>query len=325
VASADAGLVNANLVPSINAAALTADWGGVNFVPANLDALTGTESINNANLTVAAGILMGAGTANIEVDNNVSIVLQEPSGKTFTANHLGVLDAGQLPENFVFRLFRAGTNVSGTTTWAITAVAGISGGTVTITDGAVNIPTGCVIGRTASIQVSATRGGAVRYGKVELTRQDAAPPGGGGGTTSNSDNTLDSVSGTTMVAISDEMEVWTGASGVLTFAGWLDINALTEAPDGGFGAKLRWKVKPDGGSYSNVGSADIDEEYQAFVLLDPEFGWLYYSQTGSINAAASQTGLTASSKYFVQLWGARDDATLTKTVSFGGGVTVNGS
>jgi hypothetical protein len=279
----------------------------------------------------AAGNFQGGGFgAGVEVDNNLVLELREPSAKTFTANHQGILDANQLPETFIFRLFRGVTNVSTTTTWAVLSQTGISGGVVTISNGVATIPAGCTIALSASIQVSATRNGVTRYGKVDLARQDAAQPGGSGGgasgSTSNSDNTLNTVNSTSMIAISDEMAVSTSVNGLLTFSGSLSLDVAAMLPIGSFGAKLRWRYKLVGGNFSDVGASDIDDQYPAFVYEDTELGGgVIVADQGLISANASQTGLAASTQYIVQLWGARDSASPAKDVSFGGQVFVNGS
>lgn len=292
--------------------------------------LTLPNAAQNNAITIVNGVVAGIGSGTgAEIDNNVVNHLSEPAGRTFTANHLGVLDALQLPANFQFKQYRGIVDMSASATWAVLSQTGISGGTVTISNGVANIPSGCTIGRTATIQVSATYAGVTRYGKVDLSRQDAAPPtgssggGSGSGSTTATDNTLLSVSTITKIAISDEMEVWTGPAGTLNFGGAMDLNVLEGSAFGGFGVKLRWRVKPDGGSYSDVGGADIDDAYPAYSINEGD-GY-YSSEVGYVEATATKTGLTANAKHFVQLWGARDSASPAKTVAFGGGVSVNGS
>ena len=165
--------------------------------------------------------------------------------------------------------------------------------------------------------------------KVAVTRLDAAPPstGGTGGPTTVTDNTLNSVTNTTMAALSDVMTVKTGSGGTITFAGVLSIIAAAASPGGVFGAQMRWKYRPVGGSFSDVGSV-INETVEAEVyyeeLGEPPIN-RYFRNNGSINVAASQAGLSANTDYEVQLWGARDTSTPTKTLTFGGTVSAAGS
>lgn len=249
--------------------------------------------------------------------------LQIPANRAFTATFSGTIDpSSQLPATFTFRRYRGDVDVSATTAWTIESQTGITGGTVTVSDGIATIPSGCSIASNAQIRVKSDRDGVPIEGTVSITRSDApAPSGGGGGTTVN-DSSFATISSTTKVNISDEMTVKTGSSGAITFSGVLSIVAAAAANDGTFGAVLRWQYKPVGGSYSNVGGADTNETTSASVELE---GGLYFSIDGEIDAAASITGLSANTDYVVKLQAARDDATISKTLSFGGTVYAVGS
>ena len=253
--------------------------------------------------------------------------IEAPAGRNFTANYAGTLDAEQLPANFSFKRYRGDTDVSATSTWTVESQSGITGGTVTISNGVATIPTGCSIGISSQIKVKAVRDGVDLFATVTITRTDAPAPstgggGGGGGGTTVSDSSLNSVSGTTKTAISDEMTVKTGSSGAITFAGLLSINASAAPAVGTFGAVARWQYKPVGGSYSDVGTGDIGESYGAYVYSESGF---YYADPGEINVADSITGLSANTDYVVKLMAARDSSTPTKTIGFGGSVTAIGS
>lgn len=251
--------------------------------------------------------------------------IEAPAGRNFTANYTGTLDAEQLPATFQFKRFKGADDVSTTTTWTIDAQTGISGGTVTISNGVATIPTGCSIATNALIKVKSTRDALDLYATVALTRTDGpAPSGGGGGGTTVSDSTFNSVTGTTKIDLSDEMTVKTGSAGTITFSGALDINAAPSYPTGMFGARLRWRYKPVGGSYSDVGAGDISEAFGCYVWHDGDI-FSYFSEPGAIDAAASITGLFADTDYVVKLTGGRDASSPTKTVGFGGAVYAVGS
>ncbi|MDZ7906361.1 MAG: hypothetical protein U5N55_11725 [Cypionkella sp.] len=131
-----------------------------------------------------------------------------------------------------------------------------------------------------------------------------------------------SVSGTTKIDISDELTVTTGAAGEITFYGLVSINAAAAANDGTFGAIMRWQYKPVGGSYSDVGGADIADDSPVEV---GQYGGSYWAIPGQIDAAASITGLSASTDYVIKLQAARDSSSPAKTISFGGTVYAQGS
>lgn len=256
----------------------------------------------------------------------------EPSDASlsFTANYQGTLDGGQLPATVQFRRWRGSTDVSSSATWSLVSQGSITGGTVSVANGVVTIPSGCVIPPSTTITVKSVRDSFEIVSTIGVTRIDAAPPvpsgggGGSGGGTSATDTTLNAVSGTTKIAVSDLMTVTTGSAGTITFAGSLSLSALRAAPDGTFGVAMRWKYRPVGGSFSDVGASDIAETTEAEVFYDAELDF-YFGSNGSVNVAATLTGLSATTDYEVQLWGARDSASPTKDVFFGGTVSATGS
>lgn len=69
-------VLNDALVPSINQAATTANWNSVNSRPPNLVELSGSESIRNALITIAGGVLSGIGTPGVQVDNSYTAIGQ---------------------------------------------------------------------------------------------------------------------------------------------------------------------------------------------------------------------------------------------------------
>lgn len=251
----------------------------------------------------------------------------EPSDSSvsFTANYQGTLDTGQLPTNIQFKRYRGATDVSTSSTWTIVSQSGITGTTVTVTDGVVTIPSGSTIASTAEIVVKSSRDSFDITSRVAVTRLDAAPPNTGGtsgGTTVN-DSTFNTVTTTTLAAISDIMTVKTGSAGQIDFSAPLTIYAAAASPDGTFGAIGQWKYRAVGGSFSNAGS-QADETTACEVFYDSELD-RYFRTPGSISISATVTGLSANTDYEVQLYAARDTAAESKTVSFGGTASATGS
>lgn len=247
----------------------------------------------------------------------------EPGDATaaFTANYAGTLDAGQLPRNIAFKRWQITADVTADATWAIDSQGGITGGTVTVTDGIVTIPSGVTIPAATEIVVSSAYDGVTLISRIAVTKSNgAAPPGTGGGTTVT-DSTFASVSGTSLTAISDIMIVKAGTSGQLDFSAPLSIIAPAASPDGIFGAIGQWRYRPVSGSFSDAGT-QADETFAATVELE---SGVYFASAGYIDVSATVTGLTASTDYEVQLFAARDSSSPTKTLSFGGTATVTGS
>jgi Putative phage tail protein len=247
----------------------------------------------------------------------------EPGDTTaaFTANYAGTLDAGQLPRNIAFKRWQITADVTADATWAIDSQGGITGGTVTVVDGIVTIPSGVSIPAATEIVVSSAYDGVTLISRIAVTKSNGASPPGTGGGTSVSDSTFGTVSGTTLAAISDLMTVKTGTGGQLTFSAPLSIYAAAASPDGIFGAIGQWRYRPVSGSFSDAGT-QADEIFAATVELE---SGVYFASAGYIDISATVTGLTASTDYEVQLFAARDSSSPTKTLSFGGTATVTGS
>jgi len=249
----------------------------------------------------------------------------EPSDGSvvLTANYQGIIDTGQLPKNISFRRLSGNTDVSASATWTIDSQGGVTGGTVTVTDGVVNIPSGVSTPSGTTIVVKSNYDGVDIYSNISLTRLDAAPPSTGGTGTTVNDSSFNSVSSTTLTAISDIMTVTTGSSGQIVFSAPLNIYADASTPVGTFGAIGQWKYRPISGSFSNAGSQSADD-FGAYVYYDADF-LSYFADAGYISTSATVTGLSANTDYEVQLFAARDSSTPTKTIYFGGTASATGS
>jgi hypothetical protein len=258
---------------------------------------------------------------------SATIPRHEPadSAATFTANYQGTLDVGQLPTNIQFRRFRGSTDVSTTSTWSIVSQSGVTGGTVTVSNGVVTIPTGVSIGSTGEIVVKSARDSFEITSRIVLTRIDAAPPNTGGATggTTVNDSTFNTVTGTSLTAISDLMTVKTGSGGQIVFSAPLSILATAADPEGTFGAIGRWRYRTVGGSFVDAGT-QADDSQPCEIFYDLELD-RYFRIAGSISIGATVTGLSANTDYEVQLFAARDSAPSAKTISFGGTASATGS
>lgn len=286
---------------AIDAAALTSTWSGTKDD-------NGLKPQDNADVTSA-----------------VLPVIESPASRTFTANAGGGLDAGQLPATFVFRRFRGAEDVTATSVSSVISQSGITGGTVTISDGVATIPAGCQIATNSKIVVQISRDGLDLVGTVAISRSDAGAANTGGGGTTVSDTTLNPVSGTSFIDISDEMTVRTGANGTISFSGMLNINAAAEPPAGFFGARMRWWLKPVGGSFAAVGPGAISESEKTWIAEIEGLPDQYTILTqGTINVALAISGYAANTDYIVVLRGARDAATEIKQIGFGGIIYAQG-
>lgn len=252
---------------------------------------------------------------------------------TFTGNSTGVITpADQLPETLLIQRFVGLSDVSGDggTTWTVDYVEGVTGASPTVVDGELTLPTGLVISPSgALIRVKSERSGFILFTDVTLTQINAPPNNNGSGTggTTVNDSTIDGVSTTSLVKVSDTMTVKTGSAGEIDFSGVLSLTGTKGVPTGSFGAVARWRYRAlPAGSWTWAG-AQIDDTVPLEVTLvsgEPPNPSYFERSLGQITVARNQTGLAANTDHEVELHAARDSATGTRTISFGGTATATG-
>lgn len=267
-------------------------------------------------------ILGFGGPALVDLTTEATPRVEGPPGLTFSADFTGVIGDGQLPATANLNRLRGSTDVSTSTTWSIVSQGGITGGTVTVSNGVVTIPAGVAVPASTSITVRSVRDGVTIDTILAVTKTTAAPPstGGGGGTTV-SDSTFGSVSGTSFVAISDLMTVKTGSGGQIALtAASIETIAPAASPTGTFTIELQWRWRTIGGSWNTLTA----RTNSADAVVETESG-AFFAYRGSVTSNETVTGLSASTDHEVQLTARRTSATPTKTISFAGSAVAVGS
>jgi len=267
-------------------------------------------------------ILGFGGPALVDLTTEVTPRVEGPPGLTFSADFTGVIGDGQLPATANLNRLRGSTDVSTSTTWSIVSQGGITGGTVTVSNGVVTIPAGVAVPASTSITVRSVRDGVTIDTILAVTKTTAAPPstGGGGGTTV-SDSTFGSVSGTSFVAISDLMTVKTGSGGQIALtAASIETIAPAASPTGTFTIELQWRWRTVGGSWNTLTA----RTNSADAVVETESG-AFFAYRGSVTSNETVTGLSASTDHEVQLTARRTSASPTKTISFAGSAIAVGS
>ena len=240
----------------------------------------------------------------------------------FTANNAGTLDGVQLPATSRVYRKKGTTDVSSTATWAIQSQNGITGGTVTVSDGIVTIPTGVSIAAQSSIVVRSTLNSVAIDTTITLTKTNAAAPSSGGGGTGTvfSTSTLTGVASTSFTEVASGT-VHTGSGGQIVFAADLSTTGAAEAPAGTFDIELKWQI--DNGGWTDVDSA-VASNGDLTVTYDSEFGF-YDVIPGAVNSSPTQSSLTADTDYPVRLMGRRTTSTPARTVTLSGTISGTGS
>lgn len=250
--------------------------------------------------------------------------VEGPTIRAFTGSYLGALDpTDQLPANIAFARYRGATNVSTTTTWSIVSQGSITAGTVTVSNGVVTIPSGCIIPRDTDMTVRSVRDGVSIDTMVKITRSDAPAPSGGGGSGGGTEKQVTSfaaVTGTSWTDLFSEQTVNTGTGGALALVISQTITTASASPDGTFGIEYRWRYRPSGGSFTDGSTLAAD----ASPVVEVEGGF-YYTTDGSMVDTLNVSGLTASAGYGVILQARRTAASPAKSISFAGSATMTGS
>jgi hypothetical protein len=132
---------------------------------------------------------------------------------------------------------------------------------------------------------------------------------------SASDSTFVGITTTSMVAITDVLQVRTDGVGTLTFTGALSFEPQT-LTNGVYNTAAIWRYRTVGGSWTDVGT-EISATNPSTVtggVLDT---------AGDIDVATTQA-LSASTNYEVQLYARRISASPANTINFTGTASVSG-
>lgn len=240
---------------------------------------------------------------------------------TFVADYAGTISTQDLPKTFNFNRMRGASDVSSSATWSIVSQSGVSGGTVTVSNGVVTIPSGCTIALSAQILVRSVLSSVTIDSTISITRSDGAPPSsGGGGGTSVQDSTLGSFSSTTFTTVSDSMTVRTGSGGSVALNAPLQVTVQSNSPAGTFEAEIRWRIKPVGGSFTDQTAAASEPD----ATVESESG-IYFGYSGNVTSNVTVGSLSTNTDYVVELQARRTTSSPSRTLGLAGTITAVGS
>ncbi|MBB5684285.1 phage tail protein [Sphingobium boeckii] len=238
----------------------------------------------NATQTYIGGIRV----AKTEPAADVTFLIEGPASATLARDYGGAVKAGVLPKTFVYKMVRAGLDVTGAATFSATALTGSA--TFSWTGSALEI-TDC--SPAARIEVTGTYTGTARKIILEIGEiRDPPPAAGSGGTSGTVDYTSaisPSTANTYGTANARVLVAKAGATGVvdLTFPGqyYKTSNGVIYC-----NGKVRWRVV--GGVFADLGSEEVSPS-SAIRNGAPDYentpGWLAISR--------QKTGLTPGTDY----------------------------
>lgn len=132
---------------------------------------------------------------------------------------------------------------------------------------------------------------------------------------SASDSTFAGITTTSMVAITDVLQVRTNGAGTLTFTGSLSFEPQT-LTNGTYNTAAIWRYRTVGGSWTDVGT-----EISALTAAEVAGGSL--TVIGDIDVGTTQAA-SANTNYEVQLYARRISASPANTINFTGTASVSG-
>lgn len=224
---------------------------------------------------------------------------------TIEGDYTGAIDSSQFPFTINVKRFDGTTNVSSSSTWAVTVETGdvdcsigAATGVLTVNDASVN----------SLVRIESTRDGLTLRRKQAFKVELADPPntGGTGGGTVWTDTSFNSTNSTTMAAISDELTVTVGSSGEVDLSAPLTVRTNAIAGDGTYKVWGIWQWW-DGAAWTDLGS-EVDSGPDC-VIIDGEVN------EGSLAISASKTGLVAAASEKFRLMARNDSSSATMTYS----------
>jgi hypothetical protein len=235
-----------------------------------------------------------------------------PSPLNIQADYTGAFLAGELPATVQLQRLSNGADVSGLSTWSMAVVSG----TITATISAGVITVTALGSLSAMLQVRSMRNGVALYDMVSVNKVIGATPlTGSGGSASSSATTFSSISSTTPVAITSQLSVTVGSSGIVALSAPLSVSTSRSAPDGDYPVFGRWW---------NVGSSSwVDVAVQSnpdcvvsATTEDTVPPTTFYAvNKGTLTVNQQQSGLTAGSTAKFELFAWNGSGTRTMTFS----------
>lgn len=239
---------------------------------------------------------------------------------TVEADSTGTVITDELPLDIQFIRYNGVTDVSTSAAWSRSLLSGNAATTIGAATGILNLtgPTNLV---DSVVRVTSVHSGVTLTTDHAILKNSATASSGGagsGGGTAASDTTFNSINSTTHAAISDELTVLAGATGVINLTAALNVLTARVPPGGIYPvfAIFRWW---NGAAWVDVG-AEVESDPDAEV---EDTGEIIARESGAVSISTSKTGLVAASSHKFQLY-ARNTAG-ARTMTFSGSCGATGS
>lgn len=238
---------------------------------------------------------------------------------TVTADSGGTVNPGQLPRAVQFTRYDLTTDVTSSSVWSATLLTGSASFSIGAGTGILEIT---ALGASSTIEVQSVRDGATLTAVFQVNKQNGAGGGASGGGTSASDSSLSSFNSASHAAVSDELSVTAGTTGVVTLtAADLVVTPDAIAPTGAFAVYGKWQWDSTGGGvWVDVAAEAINTVTAEVTDLG---GGSFYIEDGALTVNTSKTGLVAASVHKFRFLARNNSG--TRTIYLSGTVSAAGS
>ena len=272
------------------------------------------SSIKNLNITMGAnGAISGAGGGQVtpnglglENGADVTSFIAGPASLEIacTADGVPKADLSTEPLEAVFRLYKAGAQVTSGITWSVTTLSGtltraISGA------GSGLLSISAFVSETVRLRIDATYGGVTRQFEVVVRKASDPPPVGGTGGVGNPGTTAStaSISNTSSTtygsANAGPLTAKAGTAGQVALTANLDFQLSGGGAIATLDAYGKWQWRVVGGSWADVDTEDASTTSASRQYNAGDAVW--ENSPGYLPVAMTKTGLTSGTDYEFQL------------------------
>jgi hypothetical protein len=249
--------------------------------------------------------------------NAANATMPEVPPTTVDADDTGTVLTGELPLEVSFKRFAGAVDVTASTAWTRTLLSGNATTTIGAADGILEL-TGPTNLTNSVVRVTSVYSGVELFSDYPIYKASAIASGGGsGGGSGSSDTIFNSINSTSHAAISDELEVTVGATGVVDLTAALTVKTARAAPTGTFEvlAIFKWW---NGSSWADVGTEVASDPDARITHSD-----IYELDMGSISISTAKTGLTPAAVEKFQLYARNNSG--TRIMTFVGSAGASGA
>lgn len=263
--------------------------------------LAWTRSANQPVVAAATTATWSNITGNGKPEDSADVTSQitGPAAIVIDADYTGAV-ISSLPKTEAYQFLRNGADLtSSSTAWSVTVLRGVISASIGAATGVLSLNLNGGALSDAMLRITATNAGKSRSFDVAVTKLIGSPPATGAGGSAASSTFSASVSSSTMVAVSPELNITVGSGGTANLTASYDFETGVSGAYGLVGRWYRW----NGSAFVAIGIEVNSSSNARFFPVDG------ISEPGSGQVNFTDTGLTPGSSQRYQLYARGADAT----------------